>query len=84
MKRARIVLAFVLTLGVIGGAFAFKAKSAFGGATYYVTAIKNANATVTYSSAATTGALLAPTYYYTLVHGQPATLFAHLTTIASE
>ena len=63
MKRAKIVLTSIAALGILGGVFAFKAKSSYGATVYYVNKASNAtpNATIT-------GQFLAGTtisYYYT-------------------
>jgi hypothetical protein len=85
MKRARIVLAVVLTLGVIGGAFAFKAKSAFTGVTYYFTTLKGQPGTNTFPSAITTPSGTGKTLYITRVFNSAANVTApYLTSLASE
>lgn len=70
MKKARIVLALVLTLGIAGGLFAFKAKSNSIGTLYYTTAVSGANARVAVPHAATT--TVGVTVYYTFQFNQPA------------
>jgi len=74
MKKARIVLASIALFAVIGGAFAFKAKS-FTGSVYFVTTVKGNDATSTIT-AVTTNVLPNPTFYYTTILDQPATAFA--------
>jgi hypothetical protein len=79
MKKAKIMLMAIAVVGVLGGALAFKAKSAYGGVTYY-TATTSTIKGVTFLNAKTTN-ILGKTAYYTLVSTAFPTNFATITTV---
>jgi len=80
MKKARIVLASIALFTVIGGAFAFKAKS-FTGSIYYVTTVKCNLATLAITAVTTNEIIGNVPYYYTLIFNREACNLAtfHLT-----
>jgi len=80
MKKARIVLALVATLGVVGAVSAFKAQKAFSLNTYYVTTVYNASATLTYKFAITTLPIDGTYYYITYTYDKQATVPTYVTT----
>ena len=84
MKKARIVLMLIFLLGIAGGISAFKAKSAFGGTTYYYTTVKGGIASRTFLSGSTTSPAFGIWVYITFVFLHPATFYAHLTIAATE
>lgn len=84
MKKARIVLAMIITSGIIGGLLALKEKSAFNGTTYYVTYVRSAIATQRFPFGATTDPERGIYYFYTLVFSRPATWTGYLTTAFGE
>jgi len=74
MKKAKIVLAAIAVIGIVGGSLAFKAKSAFGGVPYYTT---NASGLVAPAGNVLVGAVNATGVfkYYTMIPGAVATHF---------
>jgi len=76
MKKARITLALIAIMGIVGGTFAAKAaKHNYTGSVYYVTTVKGANATQTITAVSTNIIEVAVCYYCTTVFDQPATLY---------
>lgn len=79
MKKAKVMLMAIAVLGVVGGAVAFKAKSAFGGITYYTASTSTIKGT-TLLSAETTAVGFGVAKYYTLTTTAFPTNFATITT----
>jgi hypothetical protein len=75
MKKAKIALVAIATLGVVGGAFAFKAKADFSGSKYFVTTVQDAIPTLSIKALTTTAVSGTP-YWYTTVADEEATVSA--------
>jgi hypothetical protein len=75
MKKAKIALAAIATVAVVGGAFAFQAQK-FTGSVYYVTTVQNAVPTLSTKAIFTSPALAQTTYWYTTVASTEATVSA--------
>ena len=84
MKKVKVMLASIAVLAVIGGAFAFKAKSAFGKFIYTTTTTANgATCSVKLLNSTTTPALGAPLAAYYTVAGVPAPCATNVTSITT-
>jgi hypothetical protein len=86
MKKAKLFLAAIAVMGIVGGAVAFKAKTTHF-ATYYVATTTNVVPTKTivdaYTVPSTTTTFVTAAYYTTLP-GVDATKFAYITTDVNE
>jgi hypothetical protein len=84
MKKAKILLAALAVVTVVGGSLAFKAKTAFGGKMYYTTNVAGGIATATLSDAKTVAATTEAfhEYYTTIFSSTVSTEPTYITTTA--
>jgi hypothetical protein len=75
MKKAKITLAAIAIVAVVGGAFAFQAQKSIG-LNYYVTTVQNAIPTLNIHAIFTSPVLAQTTYWYTTIRNTEATVSA--------
>jgi hypothetical protein len=85
MKKAKLVMAIIAMVGIVGGAFAFKAKTAYTGSTYYVTTVEGNLPDITLNGVKFTAPTTTLTlYYWTKNTNDAATVSTYFTSSAAE